>query len=413
MTTFLQLHLLTSYPPSNPNRDDQGRPKSALFGGAPRLRISSQSLKRAFRTSDAFAEALSGSLGSRTKRIGNEIRDHLIGQGVEQDRARACAEAVAKIFGAVDASSLKPDAENILNSTLVFISPEERARALAMASDPRVQELADLLASDPSLGAETGEEADTDEPKTKGGKAGSDKAKAAIAKKVTALAKELRKEVFLSADGAVDIAMFGRMLADTPAFNREAAVQVSHAITTHRALVEDDFFTAVDDLKTAGEDSGSAHMGDQGFGSGVFYTYVCLNFDLLAENLGGSEDSAAREIARRGVAALVEAVATATPSGKQNSFAHRPRAGYLRAELGSSAPRDLSLAFLAPVEGQDLMADSIIRLEDTAARMDAAYGPCAERTAVMNVITGGGSLERILSFVEEHCDKAASGDADA
>lgn len=104
--------------------------------------------------------------------------------------------------------------------------------------------------------------------------------------------------VLRRADGAVDIAMFGRMLADDPAFNRDAAVQVGHAITTHRVLAEDDWFSAVDDLKTRDEDMGAGHLGEAGFGSGVYYLYACINADLLIENLAGDKDLAAQGLQR-------------------------------------------------------------------------------------------------------------------
>ena len=105
MTTFIQLHLLTTYPPSNPNRDDQGRPKSAMVGGAPRLRLSSQAIKRAVRTSPVFKTALEGHLGERTQRIGEVIRDHLVEErGTDPDEAYGIAETIADIFGKLDAT---------------------------------------------------------------------------------------------------------------------------------------------------------------------------------------------------------------------------------------------------------------------------------------------------------------------
>ena len=78
MSRFVQMHILTAYPPSNPNRDDLGRPKTAIIGGVSRMRISSQALKRAIRTDDAFRSALTGNLGERTQRMGDKIREHLL-----------------------------------------------------------------------------------------------------------------------------------------------------------------------------------------------------------------------------------------------------------------------------------------------------------------------------------------------
>lgn len=353
MTTFLQLHLLTTYPPSNPNRDDQGRPKTAILGGTPRLRLSSQSVKRAVRLSEPFQRGLAGHIGERTKLIGSEIRAYLVGKHVPEARADEIARQVAAIF-----SKLEPPDKNapqkVQGTTLAFISPDERSLA---------NELAD---------AAVGGETLPDDPRKD---------------------KKLVARVLRSADGAVDIAMFGRMLADNPDFNRDAAVQVGHAFTTHRAQVEDDFFTAVDDLKTRDEDAGGAHLGEQGFGSGVYYLYACANVDLLAENLEGD-----RALAAKGLAALVEALATATPAGKQNSFAHRPRAGYIRAEVGSAAPRDLSGAFFAAITGRNLLADSVTALEDMVRKIDRAYGPACDTCALMNVEKGEGTLTEIAAF---------------
>lgn len=187
-------------------------------------------------------------------------------------------------------------------------------------------------------------------------------------------------------DGAVDIAMFGRMLADDPDFNREAAVQVAHAITTHRAIVEDDYYTAVDDLKTATEDAGAGFVGEAGFGAPFLYLYVCIDRDLLVRNLGGDET-----LAQRGIAALVQAVATVGPRGKQASFASRAFASYGLVERGSEAPRTLAAAFLKPVGGEDLSTASIAALRATRKAFADAYGDAAE-TAEMDVAAGKGTL---------------------
>lgn len=357
MTTFLQLHLLTTYPPSNPNRDDQGRPKTAHLGGTPRLRLSSQSVKRAVRTCDAFRRRLEGRMGDRTKLIGNVVREHLEAAGAAGERAVEIARDVAAIFGKIEAQDRKKPGW-VQGTTLAFISPDERVHALALADR-------------------------------------------ALAGEALPKDKDLAKTVLRSADGAVDIAMFGRMLADNPDFNRDAAVQVGHAFTTHKAQVEDDFFTAVDDLKTRDEDAGGSHLGEQGFGSGVYYLYACVNADLLAENLAGD-----RALAAQGLAALVEALATATPTGKQNSFAHRPRAAYIRAEIGSAAPRDLSGAFFTAITGANLLAESVAALEAMAEKIDRAYGAACETSTVMNVATGDGTLADVMAFA-----RSAAGDA--
>ena len=348
MSGFLQLHYLTVYPISNPNRDDLGRPKTATFGGAPRLRISSQSLKRAARLSDAMQQALAGHLGSRTQRIGEVVRDALQGLAGSDDQISEIATKVADVFGKLDAAAAKKS--QIRTRQLAFISPDERKAAIELA-------------------------------------------KRAVAGEKLPGNEDLKKLILRTADGAVDVAMFGRMLADDPGFNREAAVQVSHAFTTHHAIVDDDYYTAVDDLKKASEDAGAGFVGEAGFGSGVFYMYACVDIGLLVENLAGD-----RELAARAAGALTEALATATPSGKRNSFAHQTRAGYIRAEVGAAQPRSLAGAFFKPVEGDDLLVGSVEALEGLAADLDAAYGASCDATESMNVAAGRGTLESIRTF---------------
>lgn len=351
MTTFLQFHVLTTYPPSNPNRDDQGRPKQANLGGAPRLRLSSQSVKRALRESPAFQQGLSGHIGTRTKRLGEVIQRELAERdGVTPDRAQAVAAQVAAIFSKLEAPA-KGEAQKPLTTTLAFVSPEEWALA---------RDLAERMLADEALPKE----------------------------------KELKRLVLRRADGAVDIAMFGRMLADDPDYNREAAVQVGHAITTHRAIAEDDWYSAVDDLNKR-EDTGAGHLGEHGFGSGVYYLYACVNVDLLVENLAGD-----RALAGRALEALAQALATATPRGKQNSHAHHPRAIYMRAERGPQQPRDLTGAFFRPVDlkSNDIERSSISALEETARLIDAAYGPSSDAASVMDVKAGQGTLAQIAAF---------------
>ncbi len=294
MSDFLQIHVLTAYPPSNPNRDDLGRPKTAMIGGHMRQRISSQATKRAIRTSDAFARALQGHQGQRTQRLGDEILEHLKAKGVSEEKARASVRDVVAAFGKLDDKKSKDDPDPLRIRQLAFISPDERRLAI---------ELAEKAAAGKPL------------PKD----------------------KELAKALLRTADGAVDIAMFGRMLADNPDFNRDAAVQVAHAFTTNSVEIEDDYYTAVDDLKRRAEDAGAGFVGEAGFGAGVYYLYVCADRELLVKNLGG--DTA---LAARGLDALVRALATASPSGKRNSFANHVRPEFILAERGDAQPRSHS-----------------------------------------------------------------------
>ncbi|MEW8071593.1 MAG: type I-E CRISPR-associated protein Cas7/Cse4/CasC, partial [Candidatus Thiodiazotropha sp.] len=202
MSQFIQLHLLTSYPPANLNRDDLGRPKTAKMGGVDRLRVSSQSLKRTWRMSDLFQEALSGHIGTRTKRIGLSVYEKLINGGIGEKKAIEWTKEIASQFGA-----LKKDKDNPLNELeieqLVHLSPREQ-KNLDILSDKLIAEQR----------SPTSEELDL-----------------------------LRHEEI-----AADIALFGRMLASKQEFNTEAACQVAHAISVHPIVIEDDYFTAVDDL---------------------------------------------------------------------------------------------------------------------------------------------------------------------
>jgi CRISPR system Cascade subunit CasC len=354
MTQFVQLHALTVYAPSNLNRDDTGRPKTAKFGGAERLRISSQALKRAIRTSANFSERLKGNLGERTQRLGDAVLKHLQGKGVEDTKAMTIAREVAAAFGKIEDAKDKPQT---YIKQLAFISPEEKAAAL---------DLAGKMAN----GGNTSE-----------------------------MPADLATQLLRKADTAADIAMFGRMLADNPDYNREAAVQVAHAITTHKVEIEDDFYTAVDDLKKREEDAGAGFIGELGFGSGVFYLYACVDRDQLLKNLGGDTG-----LANKAIEAFVEGFATASPSGKQNSFAAHARASYLRVEKGGQQPRSLAAAFFKPVSGEDLLNGSVKCLDGSngfITQMNAAYGDCFDDSYEMRCLPGAevkGSVAGAITF---------------
>lgn len=343
------IHLLTSYPPACLNRDDLNRPKTTVMGGVPRLRVSSQSLKRAWRTSEQFEAALKNHVGTRTKLMGVQVYQRLTKAGVAESKAKEWAQAIAARFGKLKAK--KPDAplNDLEIEQLAHFSPKEQEMIFA---------LADKLAGEGRTPTE-------DELK---------------------LLREKHK--------AADIALFGRMLADSPKYNTEAACQVAHAITVHRAAVEDDFFTAVDDLNNREEDAGSAHMGEQGFGSGLFYVYVCIDRDMLKENLSGDA-----ELTSKAIHALIETAAMVAPTGKQNSFASRAWAYYGLAEKGSRQPRSLSLAFMKPVREGDMLADAVKSLETMRGNLDKVYYEGkAEPNKCFNAVTSEGSFQELLNW---------------
>jgi CRISPR system Cascade subunit CasC len=363
MTRFLQIHTLTSYPAANLNRDDSGRPKTMVFGGAERLRVSSQSMKRAWRTSPEFRAAVGeANIGARTQEFGYALYEALTNKGLsEKDAAEKVRSVIehdklgkleakqkTKKGGDVSADENAP----VETNQLVHLGQDELDRLLA---------LADRLYSDEKIEAS----------------------------QALILQKHPR---------AVDIAMFGRMLADNTGYNVEGAVEVAHAFTTHRVTVEDDFYTAVDDLKALrpGADAGAGFMGDFQFGAGVFYQYANVNLDLLVKNLAGDD-----ALARKAVEGLIEAMTVANPKGKQHATAARARTGYLRVESGDKAPRTLANAFLRPVrpdnDAGDLVSLSVEALKAEAEALDRAFGDCVMETREMEVRVAG-SLSDCIAF---------------
>lgn len=400
MTTFLQLHLLTSYPPACLNRDDLNRPKTAKMGGVDRLRISSQSLKRAWRVSDVFREQLSGETGIRSKELGRKIKEAML-TGIPLSELLMPTHQTAAPDGQVTEKNAK-----------------EWAWMIA----------AEYVNKKGKGGAEEGEpdEAEGDDTTKKKGK---QVAKSNISKEtlkseqivfyshdeiqaLNELAQALRQTKtqapsaqqlagikIKAASRTADLAMFGRMLASSPDYNVEAACQVAHAITVHRAAVEDDFFTAVDDLNTREVDAGSAHLGEQGFGAGLFYQYVCIDCDRLRENLGDAP------LAGRAIQALIEAAATVAPTGKQNSFASRAWAYYALAEKGSRQPRALSLAFMKPVREGDMLNEAVSALTSMRDNLDKVYykGIALDSRSI-NATTGEGDFEALKAWAAGYED---------
>ena len=321
---YLQLHILHVHGPQAANCDDTGKPKTADVGMTPRLRISSQCLKRAVRTSAIFAKTLEGHLGTRTRRLGEEIEKSLLEQGTHPKDAHAIARGIAAAIG-------KPKKEDEPSSTqteqLVFVAPAERAKAHAFAEA-------------------AGDKARHGQP------------------------YELAKasDILIGASGCPDIAMFGRMLAGQPQHNHSAAMWANHSWTTHRAETEPDHYTALDDLNEPEHDgSKAAHLGCQEFGSGCFYTYAGCDRKLLLENLDGDE-----ELWETTIKAWILAMLTASPKGKRGSFASPSWACYAMVTISDTELNDLSIAYLDPIRGEAIVDKSIEALERWATRFDRA-----------------------------------------
>jgi CRISPR system Cascade subunit CasC len=381
MSRFIQLHILTSYPAANLNRDDLGAPKSMRLGETNRLRVSSQSLKRAWRTSEAFKAALGDAhLGTRTKELGRKVFCALT-QGADLEAVWADSDAM----GALPVLKEKPAAEiaRAIGSVFGKLKAIKEAKEgdatpkrAALLASLEIEQLAHISHEERQAVATLTEAC-----------RGTGNIPEADALDL------LRRGV-----KAADIAMFGRMLAASARYNVEAAVQVAHAVTVHRAVAEDDFFTAVDDLNR--DDAGAGHMGVSEFGAGVYYLYACIDRDLLTENLGG--DTA---LVEKSLAALVTAACTVAPTGKQASYASRAYACFALAEKGDDTPRNLSLAFLKPVgeataQGryEHIGEEAVAKLIDTSRDMNEVYGQ-ELKTYGFNVFSCEGTLERLIDFV--------------
>ena len=383
MNRFVQLHLLTSYPPANLNRDDLGRPKTAKMGGVDRLRVSSQSLKRAWRSSEIFEKEVSNNeklkegfeidhpkdIGFRSKIFAEKwISKFLKAHQVDDEVAVLWSEDFSRAFGQVESD------ENKL-SQLAHISDLE-AQGLYYST----LELVDFL---------NGKNENEDFVKVReiqGSR--KTKKKAEEISKLNDKIAGLLSNMFLSkGKTSVDIALFGRMLASTPAYNVEAACQVAHAISVHPVVIEDDYFTAVDDLNDGSEEAGAAHIGETGFAAGLFYSYICLNSELLEKNLGGDT-----VLVQRAIKALTEAAVKVAPEGKQNSFGSRAYASYVLAEKGDQQPRSLSVAFLKPITNSNYGADAVGSLTTHLSNMDEVYGQCADSRFFVDALKGDGGV---------------------
>lgn len=350
---FIQLHLLVSYPPSNPNRDELGQPKTAIMGGTQRSRISSQSLKRAWRTSEIWGTDGLG-IGKRTRELFIEkkpeelsLYEKLIEKHGEA-KAEEYVKAILKIFAKTDKVEQKAEAsinEKFVGKEIVTAQPIH----FSNTEVDRIKELVDKLSKEPT--------------------------------------KEELESLLDERPRDIDLAMFGRMIAKRPDKNIEAAVQVGHAISINEVEIEDDFFTAVDDLNK----HGSAHMGEQEFVSAIYYLYLCIDTKLLLSNLSNDET-----LAKNSLEALVNAAAMVAPTGKQNSYAHRAQAFYILAEKGDAQPRNLSIAFLKAMSADDPVK-AIEQLNTIKGKFNTAYTkPKSEKE--MNLF-GEGTLQDILDFV--------------
>ncbi len=386
----VELHLLQSVPPSNLNRDDSGAPKDAHFGGHRRARLSSQSLKRAIRTSETFHRIVSERVGIRTRRAVAYLRDRLV-DNHEMDSASA--QALAR---------------SAVEALLKKVGDDDRSNVLYYAARPELDDLAARLINDDDATeaaaavAEATASLPEDEKLSKEQAKAVDDAKKPLDKAAGVLVKQFVKD-YKGKTSAADIALFGRMLAEEPTLNIDAACQVAHALSVDRVAPAYDYFTAVDDLKDAAEDDAGAGMiGTTGFTSACFYRYAVVDVDQLAQNLDGD-----REAARDAVRAFLTAAVTALPSGKQNSFAAQVRPEVVMAVVRRDGmPLSLVNAFAAPVQPkeQSLAYHATEKLAEQWNAMETMYGGLMPDAAPTEVFVATPHVEALDGLSESRKD---------
>lgn len=411
----IEAHLIQNFAPSNLNRDDTGQPKSATFGGFRRARISSQCSKRNAR--ERWRAEGTVSVGDRTKRIQKLIGDRLAKDKDFMEKVPAqedLREGVRMFTAAYYAASDKKKPEN--TSVLIFIGPEEVNVGVQAVKDlwadrtneiekkgnkssETVEGIATLLkklrefnlknaskeetANTEAVELEESSEASNNEEVDQD-KSGNQKDKRPKLKPVKEIQDAIEKAMI-----SADIALFGRMLAEQPGRNTDGACQVSHPISTHKVDMEMDFYTAVDDLNPE-EETGAGMMGIVGFNSACYYRYALVDRDQLARNLARKTErkngqwvqSLTQEDyteADKVIAAFLEAMVYAIPTGKQNSFAAQnlPSFGLFVRRQGG-VPISLANAFAKPVRPQkdddDLVGLSVAALTRHWDALKAVYG---------------------------------------
>jgi CRISPR system Cascade subunit CasC len=352
---FVQIHTLTSYPAALLNRDDAGLAKRLPFGGATRTRISSQCLKRHWRVAeDEWGLARIGvPMGTRSR--------HVIDRGIMQPMRAAGIDA--EVAQAVGEAFLKA----------IFQESAARKGAAEAGKEVEVRTGQAVLFGEPEI-AYLRERATEIARSAEGAKDARARAEAFFKE------RDVRANLGAMRHGAgLESALFGRMVTSDLLANRDAAVHVAHSFTVHAEESESDYFTVVDDLKSRaeGDDAGSAGIFDMELTSGLYYGYVVVDVPLLADNLGGD-----RELAARVVEHLLHLIATVSPGAKLGSTAPYAYAQLVLVELGRRQPRTLANAFRAPVESdarRGTLGLAVERLVGHLRQIDDAYGVAEAR----------------------------------
>jgi len=360
--TLIAIHLLQNHAPSNLNRDDNGDPKDALFGGVRRARISSQALKRSIRWAESFRSTFTDQpelLAKRTQLLPEMVGDQIAHQDLADEVKTAIIQAAARLGKgesrpATDAGEGDDGKKAKRGKKGETDTPAERVKTaqLMFLTTAEVQQLANRL---------------VEIVRTKG-----------IDTLNSLSGDKLVAEIGEYEPHAVDIAAFGRMTTSSPFKNVEAAVQVAHALSTHAVEQEFDYYTAVDDI--SGE-TGAGFIGETSFNSATYYKYINIDWDSLVKNL--QKD---REIARAAVQAIIKAAIFAIPSGKQNSFAAHNLPDLALIEVRSQKiALSYANAFVKPVRatgGASLIEASAAALQAYIPQINDMYGLTAARAFV-------------------------------
>ncbi|MET9530349.1 MULTISPECIES: type I-E CRISPR-associated protein Cas7/Cse4/CasC [unclassified Streptomyces] len=322
--TILDIHILQTVPPSNLNRDDTGTPKSAVYGGVRRARVSSQAWKRA--TRKAFSDLLDDSeLGVRTKKVAEVLAARITALDASTPQS-AAVELAAETMRAATGSKIEIPKRKAKDNENSESDAAPESAYLMFLSGRQINSLAELA--------------------VEGGKGGDLKALKEFFK---GRENKARAKQLVDTEHSVDIALFGRMVADSTDLNVDAAAQVAHALSVHPVEVESDYFTAVDDKNTDAE-MGAGMIGSVDFNSSTLYRYAAVDVDKLQENLGtGLHEGRPAEPTRRAVAAFLEGFITSLPTGKINTFGHHTLPAAVIVKLRSRRPISFVAAFEKPV----------------------------------------------------------------
>ncbi len=346
---FLNIHVLISHSPSCLNRDDMNMQKSAVFGGVRRVRISSQSLKRAMRTSDYYKQHFEKSTRTRifVDRIVKELQN-----GVEDEKQLKEIETTGLFLAAIVEGKTKPD--DIKKFKREKDKPIE-TQVIPFHSQ-EMERLKELL---------------------------KEAVKQSESKRITFLKNECKKiENEEKSNISVDVALSGRMATSDLTYGIDGALSLAHTITTHQVDSEIDWFTAVDDLVEDSGDVGAGHLNTQEFGAGVFYRYASLNIGQLRKNLGGATRKEALKIAQH----LIQMLATVVPTAKQHSHAAYNLADFVLVSF-SDIPISAANAFEQPIRksNKGFLRPSIEAFQKYWQNIQKGYG-LDEKSAHFNLL---------------------------